>query len=41
MLVIFITVTITVHTDYTVIGLLREGPQMKKSETHYSGFYII
>jgi hypothetical protein len=41
MLVIFISVTITVQTDYTMTGLLSEGPQMKKSETQYSGFYII
>jgi hypothetical protein len=41
MLVILISVTITVPTDCTVIGLLWEGPQMKKSETQYSGFYII
>jgi len=41
MLVIFSSVTIRVQTDYTVTGLLWEGPQMKKSETQYSGFYII
>jgi len=41
MLVIFSSVTISVQTDYTVTGLLWEGPQMKKSETQYSGFYII
>ena len=41
MLFIFICVTITVQTDDTVTGLLWEGPQMKKSETLYSGFYII
>lgn len=29
------------RTDYTVTGLLWEGPQMKISETQYSGIYII
>lgn len=38
--VILSSVTITVQTDYTVTGLLWEGPQMKKSETKSSGICI-
>jgi hypothetical protein len=34
-------ISVSVQRDYIVTGLLWEGPQIKTSETQYSGFYII